>query len=154
MQPISEVMTRDPEVIAPDASVQQAAQIMRDMNIGAVPVCDGRRLLGMVTDRDIAIRATARGIAPTYAKVADVMSKDISWAFDDQTPGEVLQQMGDQQLRRIAIVSRHNMELQGVVSLGDLAVRQPGPMRKTLDEISRSAPHPPKVSGKRPDWEG
>jgi CBS domain-containing protein len=154
MQPISEVMTRDPAVIAPDADVQKAAQIMRDMNIGAVPVCDGKRLLGMITDRDIAIRATARGLAPNTAHVADVMSQDISWAFDDQTVGEVLQQMGDQQMRRIPVVSRDNMELQGVVSLGDLAVRQPGPTHKSLDEISRAAPPQPKVTGKHPDWEG
>jgi CBS domain-containing protein len=154
MQPISEVMTRDPAVIAPDADVQKAAQIMRDMNIGAVPVCDGKRLLGMITDRDIAIRATARGLAPNTAHVADVMSQTISWAFDDQTVGEVLQQMGDQQLRRIPVVSRDNMELQGVVSLGDLAVRQPGPTHKSLDEISRDAPPQPKVTGKHPDWEG
>jgi CBS-domain-containing membrane protein len=108
----------------------------------------------MITDRDITIRATARGLAPNTAHVADVMSQDVSWAFDDQTVGEVLQQMGDQQLRRIPVVSRANMELQGVVSLGDLAVRQPGPTHKSLDEISRDAPPQPKVTGKHPDREG
>ncbi|MFL6674553.1 MAG: CBS domain-containing protein [Massilia sp.] len=150
MQAISEVMTRDVSVVPPDADLQRVAQMMRDLNVGAVPVCDGKRLLGMITDRDITIRAVAEGIAPATSRVADVMSKDVSWCFDDQSVGEVLQQMGDQQIRRLPVVSRHSMELAGVVSLGDLATRQEGPIDSTLEDISRAAPPQRPSTGKQP----
>jgi CBS domain-containing protein len=150
MQAISEVMTREVTVVPPDADLQRVAQMMRDLNVGALPVCDGKRLMGMITDRDITIRAVAEGIPPSSARVADVMSKDISWCFDDQTVGEVLQQMGDQQIRRLPVVSRHNMELTGVVSLGDLATRQDGPTDSTLEDISRPAPPQRPSTGKQP----
>jgi len=151
MQAISEVMTRDVQVVRPDASVQDAAQMMRDMDVGALPVCDGRRLQGMITDRDIAIRATARGIRPAECRVAEVMSRDASWCFSDQSVGEVLQQMGDQQLRRIPVVDRDSMELAGMVSLGDLATRQGAPVESTLEDISRATPPERQPTGKQPD---
>jgi CBS domain-containing protein len=150
MKAISEVMSRDVRTIAPDARLQEAAQLMRDMDVGALPVCDGRRLMGMVTDRDIAVRAVARGIAPLDATVAEVMSKEVSWCFTDQTVGEVLQQMGDQQLRRIPVVERDSMELAGMVSLGDLAVRSGAPVDSTLEDISRANPPQRPATGKPP----
>lgn len=148
MRPISEIMTRDVAVIEPDADLLRAATMMRDLNVGALPVCDGIRLQGMITDRDIVVRATAKGVTPDAAKVADVMSKEVAWCFEDQTPGEVLQLMGDRQLRRIPVVSR-DMELRGIVALGDLA-DEGMHTEKTLDEISRPAPPEPKTTGKEP----
>lgn len=150
MQAISDIMTREVRSIAPDARLQEAAQWMRDMDVGALPVCDGRRLMGMVTDRDIAVRAVARGVSPQDATVAEVMSKDVSWCFADQSVGEVLQQMGDQQLRRIPVVERDSMELAGMVALGDLAVRQGLPVDSTLEDISRAAPPERQATGKAP----
>jgi CBS domain-containing protein len=141
MKSISQVMTRDVTVVKPDDSLQHAAQLMRDMNIGALPVCNGKRLVGMITDRDITIRAVAEGKSPSNVHVSDVMSDQPLWCFDDQTVGEVLQQMGDQQIRRIPVISRDAMELVGVVSLGDLATEQGVDTDSTLGDIS--APIPP-----------
>lgn len=150
MQAISDIMTRDVRAIPPDARLQEAAQLMRDLDVGALPVCDGRRLMGMVTDRDIAVRAVARGVAPGDASIAEVMSKDVSWCFADQSVGEVLQQMGDQQVRRIPVLERDSMELAGMVSLGDLATRQGAPVESTLDDISRATPPQRPATGKQP----
>lgn len=136
MQQISEVMTLDVTVVSPQDSIQQAAQIMRDRNVGALPVCDGQRLLGMITDRDITIRATAGGKSPDQARVDEVMTDDIYWCYDDQLVGEVLQQMGDSQIRRIPVVNR-NKELVGIVSLGDLAARTEAQTDDTLEEVSK-----------------
>lgn len=150
MQAISDIMTRDVRTIRPETRLLEAAQMMRDLDVGALPVCDGRRLMGMVTDRDIAVRAVARGVAPADCTVAEVMSKDVSWCFADQSVGEVLQQMGDQQLRRIPVVERDSMELAGMVSLGDLALRQGAPVESTLEDISRDAPPERPATGKAP----
>jgi CBS domain-containing protein len=151
MQSISAVMTRDVTVISPNDNLQQAAQTMRDWNIGAVPVCDGKRLVGMITDRDIAIRAIAEGKSPSDVKVSDIMSEQILWCFEDQTVGEVLQQMGDQQIRRIPVLSR-NMELTGVVSLGDLATRHTAQTDSALEDISAPVPPDRPSTGKQPNY--
>jgi CBS domain-containing protein len=149
MQAISEVMTRDVTVIRPDSNVQEAARMMRDWDIGAIPVCDGKRLVGMITDRDITIRSAAEGKSPADVQVSEVMSDQVLWCFEDQTVGEVLQQMGDQQIRRIPVVSR-NMELTGVVSLGDLATRHEADTDSALEEISApSAPNRPSADETR-----
>jgi len=150
MQSIGEIMSRDISTIPPDADLQQAARLMRDLGVGALPVCDGRQLKGMITDRDITIRATARGIQPAACKVADIMSQDASWCFEDQSVGEVLQQMGHQQIRRIPVLRRDSMDLVGMVSLGDLAVRQRAPVESTLEDISAPVPPPVQPTGKRP----
>lgn len=140
MQAISQIMTKDVTVISPNDNVVEAARKMRDRNIGAIPVCDGKRLVGMITDRDITTRAVAEGKSPSDAKVSDIMTNQVLWCFEDQSPGEVLQQMGDQQIRRIPVVNR-NKELVGVVSLGDLAIRAHEHTDSTLQHIS--SPMPP-----------
>lgn len=149
MQPISEIMTRDVTVISPEDSLQQAAQIMRDLDVGAIPVCNGKRLLGMITDRDITIRSVADGKAPADVQVSDVMTDEVLWCFEDQTAGEVLQQMGDRQVRRIPVISR-NMELVGIVSLGDLAIRDDADTDSTLEDISSPIPPTRTNTGKQP----
>jgi CBS domain-containing protein len=92
---VSEVMTRDVKVVAPNDTVRRAAQIMDDLNVGALPVCDGQILVGMITDRDITIRATAGGKAPDQARVSDVMSTDVRWCFEDDGVDEVIRKMSD-----------------------------------------------------------
>ena len=135
MESISAVMSRDVTVVSPQDSIQRAAQLMRDLNVGALPVCDGRKLQGMITDRDITIRATAGGQPPGEVRVQEAMTDDILWCYEDQTVGEVLQHMGDAQVRRIPVVSR-DKELVGMVSLGDIATRHGADTDDTLEEVS------------------
>jgi CBS domain-containing protein len=118
---IADVMTRRPRVIQPDATVADAAAIMRRMDVGALPVCDGTRLIGMLTDRDITIRATADGRDPHLTPVRDVMSPGVAWATEDDQVEAAARIMREHRIRRLPIVDeRHS--LVGVVSLGDLAV--------------------------------
>jgi CBS domain-containing protein len=135
MQSISEIMTRDVTVISPQDSVRRAAQMMSDWNIGALPVCDGQRLVGMISDRDITIRATVTDQSSEQIQVGDIMTDEVLWCFEDQTVGEVLQQMGDAQIRRLPVVNR-DMQLVGMVSLGDLATRHAADTDDTLEDIS------------------
>lgn len=142
MQMISEVMTRDVRFVTPQENVQRAAQMMDELNVGALPVCDGNRLVGMVTDRDITVRATAAGLAPRDAQVDEVMSTDVRWCFEDQSLDEVMQQMADTQIRRVPVVSHDEAHtLIGIVSLGDLATKTPGDAQKrsveqTVEKVS------------------
>ena len=135
MKAISDIMTRDVTVISPDSNLQEAAQLMRDLDIGAIPVCNGKKLVGMITDRDMVIRGVAEGKVFSELKVSDIMSDQVQWCFEDQTAGEVLQQMGDSQIRRIPVVTR-DKELCGLVSLGDLATRDDADMDRTLENVS------------------
>lgn len=135
MQSISQLMTRDVTVIAPHDNVQHAAQMMKDRNVGSLPVCDGQRLVGMITDRDIAVRAVAAGRSPKDCHVTEVMTGDVLWCYEDQTVGAILDEMGDEQVRRVPVVNA-DMQLVGIVSLGDLATRHAQNVERTLEEIS------------------
>ena len=118
---VADVMTRQPRVIHPDATVADAAAIMRRMDVGALPVCDGSRLVGMLTDRDITTRSTADGRDPHLTTVRDVMSPGVAWATEDDPVEQAARIMREHRIRRLPIVDeRHS--LVGVVSLGDLAV--------------------------------
>jgi CBS domain-containing protein len=124
MQRISEVMTRNVQAVSPQDTIRRAAQIMDELNVGSLPVCDGERLIGMVTDRDITVRGVSAGLAPDRAMVDDVMSTDVRWCFEDQPLDDVMQQMADTQIRRIPVISHDSAHrLVGIVSLGDLATR-------------------------------
>lgn len=118
---LNEVMTRDVDVIYPDATLQEAAGRMKSLDVGSLPVCDGARVLGMITDRDVTIRATAAGQAPGSTKVRDVMTPDVVYAFDDQDVKEAAKLMAEHQIRRLVVLNR-DMRLTGIVSLGDVAV--------------------------------
>jgi len=139
MATISEVMTRVVETIAPEASVLDAARLMSELDIGALPVCDGEALVGMVTDRDITLRATATGRSPQSTAVAEVMTEVSTCCNESDSVDEVLKKMGEEQIRRIPVVnaSRH---LVGIVSLGDLATDQSAPTDRTLMEVSQQSP--------------
>jgi CBS domain-containing protein len=138
MQTISDVMTCDVAVIGPNDNLQRAAQLMAEWDVGSLPVCDGRRLLGMITDRDITVRATAEGRGPDEVHVAEIMSEGLSYCFEDQRVGEVLQQMGDEQIRRMPVLDR-NMQLCGMVAIGDIAIRDDASVDHAMDEISMPA---------------
>jgi CBS domain-containing protein len=135
MPKISEVMTRGVEVIRPAETLQRAAQRMDELNVGALPVCEGESLVGMITDRDITVRATAAGLDPNQTPVSDVMTEQTRWCTEEQTIDEVMRQMSDVQIRRLPVLNRAH-ELVGIVSLGDLAVRQSGHIDGALREIS------------------
>jgi CBS domain-containing protein len=131
MQTVSEVMTRNVHYVSPQESVRHAAQMMDDLNVGALPVCDGERLVGMVTDRDITVRATSAGMAPDDVFVDQVMSTDVRWCFEDQPLDEVMQQMAGAQIRRVPVVSHDDAhKLVGIVSLGDVATKSDGKVQK------------------------
>jgi CBS domain-containing protein len=117
---ISEIMTRDVETVAPDASLQQAAAAMEALGVGSLPVCEGRRLLGVITDRDIVVRGVAAGFSPVDHMVRECMTPDIAYAFDDEDTDEVLERMKALQVRRLAVLDR-TKELVGIVALGDIA---------------------------------
>jgi CBS domain-containing protein len=117
---VSDVVTRSVRVASPDQTIQEAAQMMADLDAGIVPVGQNDRLVGMLTDRDIAVRAVAQGWGPD-AKIGDVMTTDVKYCFDDEDTDEVCQNLADQQIRRIPVVDR-NKQLVGIVSLGDLAL--------------------------------
>lgn len=118
---IKEMMTRNVEVVRPNASIQDAASKMKSLDIGSLPVCDGSKIHGMITDRDIVIRAVAEGRDSTQTKVADVLTDNLIYCFEDQSVQEAADAMQQYQIRRLPIVNR-DKELVGIISLGDLAV--------------------------------
>ena len=117
---VSEIMSSDVQVISADRPIQEAARLMMDSDTGALPVGDGERLIGMVTDRDITVRAIAEGRGPD-TPVREVMSEKLLFAWDAQDVNEVAIQMSDAQVRRMPVLSRDGERLVGIVSLGDLA---------------------------------
>lgn len=117
---ICDIMSRDVRTVAPDASLQWAAQTMLSAGVGALPVCDGDRLLGIITDRDIAIRAVATGL-PGSAPVSQAMTADALFAYEDEKVEAALQRMKALQVRRLVVLDRRH-RMVGIVSLGDIAV--------------------------------
>jgi CBS domain-containing protein len=116
---ISECMTPDVLTIRPDVRLSEAAKLMLEEDIGVLPVADDERLVGMLTDRDIAVRAIAAGL-DGQARVRDVMSREVLYCFEDQEVDEVAQNMSDMQVRRLPVVNRRK-RLVGIITTGDLA---------------------------------
>jgi len=116
---VSEDMTRDVRVTNPNHTLQQAAEMMAQLDAGSLPVGEKNKLVGMITDRDIAIRGVAKSKGPE-ARVRDVMTEDVKYCFDDQDLEEVTQNMGDIKVRRLPVVDR-DKRLVGILSLGDVA---------------------------------
>ena len=117
---VSEVMTRQVEVAGPDDTLQQAASRMAELDTGVLPVGENDRLVGMLTDRDIAIRAVAQGKGPE-TKVREAMTPEVRYCLEDEDLDEVVRNMGENKVRRLPVMSR-DKRLVGIVSLGDLAV--------------------------------
>jgi CBS domain-containing protein len=156
---VAEVMTRHVEVIDPNAPLREAVGKMKSLDVGLIPVCDGDKLRGTLTDRDITVRGvaegydpstltdrdiTVRGVAegydPSKTKVADIMSTDLAYCFEDDEIEAALDLMEKRQIRRLPVLSREK-ELVGIVSLGDLAVHtgQKKRVGETLEEVSQPA---------------
>ncbi|HZC36336.1 MAG TPA: CBS domain-containing protein [Chthoniobacterales bacterium] len=119
---LKDIMSTEVEIVRPDASIQEAAEKMRSLDIGALPVCDGRRLIGMITDRDITIRATAAARDPKTTLVRDCLSSEPVYGFEDQDLEDAQTLMEQKQIRRLPVMSR-DKELVGIVALGDLAAK-------------------------------
>ena len=126
---LSEIMTRDVEILQPDDTLSSAAQKMRDRDIGFLPVCDGDSLMGVLSDRDIAIRALADSLDINVMLGRDLMTTPAIYCFDDQDVTEAAKVMGENQIRRLVILSRENERVVGVISLGDL-------VRKGITDLS------------------
>lgn len=118
---LKDVMTSDVEVIRPDATLVEAAQKMRELNVGPLPVCDDSHLVGMLTDRDITVRAIAAGQNPSQSHVRDAMTRDVVYGFEDQDVEDAARLMEEKQIRRLVVVDR-DQKLVGIVSLADLVV--------------------------------
>ena len=121
---VSEAMTRDVRVASPDETIRQAAKTMASLDAGVLPVGENDHLIGMITDRDIAIRGIAQGKGPK-AKVRDVMTEDVKYCFEDQEVEEVTRNMADIQVRRLPVLNR-DKRLVGILSLGDIAISADG----------------------------
>jgi CBS domain-containing protein len=119
---IRDMLTKDPQVIRPDAMICEAARMMKQHDIGMLPVCDGERLVGSITDRDLTVRAVADACDPLSTRVRDIMTPNVFWCYDDQDIQEAAQLMEEKQIRRLPIVNR-DKRLVGIISLGDLALR-------------------------------
>ncbi len=117
---IAEIMTRDVQLASPQQTLQEAARLMAEIDVGAIPVAEKDRLVGILTDRDICLRAVAAGKSPTQCTVGEVMSADVKYVFEDETTEDLARNMSTLQVRRLPVLDR-NKRLVGIVSLGDLA---------------------------------
>ncbi|HEX8571547.1 MAG TPA: CBS domain-containing protein [Allosphingosinicella sp.] len=117
---IAECMTAEVEIVTPDQPIREAAQFMLRADAGAMPVGEGDKLVGMVTDRDIAVRGVAAGRGPD-TPVRDVMTEEVIYCFEDDEVEEVALKMSDRQVRRMPVLSRSDETLVGIVSLGDIS---------------------------------
>lgn len=139
-QQIKDVMTAEVVTLSPTAKATQAAEAMKSLNVGAIPICDGKRLLGMVTDRDLVVRVMAEHRNPEMEIIRSIMTTDVDYCYEDQTVEEAAHVMQDRKVRRMPIIN-HDKELVGIVSLGDVAVK--GTDRSTtaeaLEHISQPA---------------
>jgi CBS domain-containing protein len=141
MTTVADVMTRGVRSMSPSDSVARAAQAMDELNVGVIPVCEGEKLVGMVTDRDIIVRGVAQERDIKSTKLADVMSTNVRCAKEDQDVDEVLSQMAETQIRRMPVVDKQD-KLVGIVSLGDIADKDSGdeaPLANSLSGISSPA---------------
>ncbi len=120
---IRDIMSRDVHSVGPNDSLQDAAKQMRSHDVGFLPVVDGPRLVGALTDRDIAIRAVAEGKDPKKTKVKDIANNEVAWCYDDQTTDDAAKAMKDKEVRRIMVIDHDSKQLLGVVSVGDLATK-------------------------------
>ncbi|WP_321921913.1 CBS domain-containing protein [Paraburkholderia guartelaensis] len=139
MSRIHEIMSRDVVSIGATATIQQAAELMQRHDIGALPGCDSGRVVGMVTDRDIAVRALASRRAP-HDPVSRIATVGVEWCYDDEDVDTVQRRMAEAQVRRLPVVNRRR-EMVDAMSIGDIATRCAGVQRErltnTLEDISQ-----------------
>jgi len=137
MPQLKELMSRDVQVISPEMTLKDAACAMRDGDFGMMPVGENDRMIGTISDRDIAIRGVADGMGPD-TKVREVMSEGVVWAYEDETVEDAARIMSQRQVRRLPVVNR-DKRLVGIVALGDFAVEasEIDCAAETLSEVSK-----------------
>jgi CBS-domain-containing membrane protein len=133
---VREIMSQDVVIASPDDTLQHAAELMADIDAGVLPVGENDRLVGMLTDRDITVRAVAAGKSPRECKVRDVMSPDIKYIFEDEAIEKAAQNMSDLQVRRLPVLNR-DKRLVGIVSLGDVSLKKQRSGGEALQGVSR-----------------
>ena len=141
MTTVSQVMTRGARTLSPSDTVAQAAQLMDELNVGVIPVCDGEKLVGMVTDRDIVVRGVAQSLDARTAKLSEVMSGHVRCATEDQSVEQVLGVMAEAQIRRMPVVDG-KQRLVGIVTIGDIAAKvrdDDAEVAESLGDISSPA---------------
>jgi CBS domain-containing protein len=137
---VSDAMTRDVRVCRPRQSISEAARMMVELDCGVLPVGEDDRLVGMITDRDIAVRAVAQHKSPD-TPVRDAMSKEVKYCFDDQPVEQVAKNMSELRVRRLPVLNREK-RLVGILSLGDLATTEPRAATAAVGGVSRpGGPH-------------
>lgn len=137
---LTQVMSSNVQLANPEMSICDAAAMMQSNDIGVLPVGENDRLVGVITDRDIAVRAVAAGKEPRATKVRDVMSEGVRWVYDDASTKEAAQIMSKHQIRRLPVID-HNKRLVGIVSIGDFAVESSEirPAAEALTGVSKGA---------------
>ena len=141
-QHIRDVMTPNPECVSDKDSLRDVARIMKDQDTGVVPVVDGKKIVGLITDRDIVVRGLAAGRDLANTRVNELMTKDVRSVREDSTVQDALDLMGNAEIRRVPVVNGNN-ELVGIVSLGDIASQgnQDGKVGKAVEQISEAPPN-------------
>jgi CBS domain-containing protein len=141
-QQIRDVMTANPECVSGTDSLRDVARIMKSKDTGVVPVVDGRKIIGMITDRDIVVRGLAEGKDLANASVSELMTKQVRTVRDDASVNDALDLMTSAEVRRVAVVN-HNDELVGIVSLGDISINtdKDSKVGKTVESISGAPPN-------------
>jgi CBS domain-containing protein len=133
---LKDIMSREVTVASPNDAIQEAARTMKRLDVGSLPVSENDRLVGMVTDRDIAVRGVGEGLPPS-TPISQVMSREVKYAFDDEDVDEVAENMADLQVRRLPVVNR-DKRLVGIVSLADISrAAKPKEVGETLREVSQ-----------------
>lgn len=136
---VKDIMTKSVCTIPPNATLRDAARLMADQDCGILPVADEEKLIGMVTDRDIAMRGVAESKDPDGCTVGEIMTGEVKYLFDDETLEDLVRNMSDLQIRRLPVISRER-RLVGIVSLADLAAKSDGvDANAALRSISRPA---------------
>jgi CBS domain-containing protein len=137
---VREIMTRDVECASPDDTLQETARKMKELDVGPMPICDHDRVVGMLTDRDITIRAVAEGRDPRSTRVRDVMTQNVVSCYEDDAVEEAARLMQERQIRRLLVLDR-SRQLVGIISLGDLAADTGDPYRvgEVLQDVSEPA---------------
>jgi len=141
-QNVRDFMTPNPVAVSEKDSIREVAKIMAKIDTGVVPVVDGKKVIGMITDRDIVVRLVAEGKDPSSSSVKDAMSKNVRAVNEDATVSEALLMMSNAQIRRVPVVNTNN-ELVGIVSIGDIATdsEENGRVGKTVERISEAPPN-------------
>lgn len=151
MTTANQIMSSEIAIARPDHSLQQAAFVMRELDTGFLPVGDDDRLVGIITDRDIAVRGTADGLLPD-ATVSDVMSRDVKYCYADDDIRDVARNMAEIQVRRLPVVDR-NKRLVGILSLADLSMHDGSAGGEAVHGISKpGGEHNQSMNGPRPSW--